>query len=212
MKTLKLTGLLLCIFIINSCTTNTDEDIPTDLEIILGEYPHSYYHRLILSFQDVSGNDLLNELHNAMDCVYYAEVKRGLYTFKVDFEDGIPNPYEGGSPSIYICKGAPDNIFPELNDDYCYLRFVLCGSRTYPYGVPEGAKQIPFSEKITFTLRCPYLFENNAAHEIVTWWKPSEERFGTTTCYRIEFGSKEFTEIYHSTKTWYSMATLFLDR
>jgi len=234
MKTLKLIAWLLIMLIVNSCTNNYEIDIENEEDIIPvdGGAPNYYVHKLVLGFQDDSGNDLLKELYNAMQCDdnYAGKVKPELYTLEIDFEDGIfnmfkpePAPLINGVPAyildihypeMSIWKGKYDIIFPELNDDYCYLRFNFPGSRTDHNGVPEGKEKMPFSEKITFTLNCHYLFGNNATHEIVTWWKPNEERAlsNETICYRIEFGGREFTEINHSSETSYSMATVVLDR
>ena len=199
MKTVKIIVLLLSILTINSCSNKEeiyDENTHVGED---GGYPNYYYHKLILSFQDGLGSDLLKELYNAMDCVYYAQVKPELYTLEIDFEDGIPNPYELYDASMTIWKGERDNFFLELNDDYCYLRFLFIGSRTYYRGMPEEIEKMPFSEKNTLTMCCPYLFGDNAAHEIVTWWKPNDKKaLSETICYRIEFGGKEFTEINHA--------------
>ena len=48
-----------------------------------------------------------------------------------------------------------------------------------------------FAEKIILRLTCPSLFSDNEAHDIVTWWQ-LKKGFSNPTCYRIEYGGKEF--------------------
>ena len=125
------------------------------------------------------------------------EVKSELYTLEYVFEDGIPSPWEpsGGCditipepPKMSLRKGKPfSKIYSDLNDNYDYLYFKTKSYRT---------SYFPFAEKIIIKLKCTYVFGDDEEHEIITWWKPYPEKSTVaTSCYRIEFNGKEYTEI-----------------
>ena len=108
-------------------------------------------------------------------------------------------------------------LFPDvaINENYYFLMFSTPGSPTYNIHGDNKDKienKIPFSEKITFTLKCPYPFGNNSAHEIVTWWKPYNMFRGGTICYHIEFEGKIITEFQYDTEiNCFSIATIVLE-
>lgn len=244
MKTLKFTGLLLSVLIINSCA-KTIKEVEVEEEKF-SAHNGFYIHRFFLSFQDASGNDLVKGIgvDTVSANVFLAGDPAGgnvspyLYTLEIDFEDGIPNISKPSS--IYYSEAVTTNYnnniynnsyykpfpmyllkaeafewqYPDvaIDGNYDYLRFYILGSPVYNGYENNNDKKIPFSEKITFTLKCPHLFGDNEAHEIITWWKPNEERVFYTICYRIEFGGKKFTEIITNEYATFSVATLVLDR
>ncbi|MDR2911434.1 MAG: hypothetical protein LBV47_08775 [Bacteroidales bacterium] len=153
-------------------------------------------------------------------------IKPELYTLDIIFEDGIPNPLKpepapiiNGYPAyvlnnpnprlnISLKKGSSikmhsnsTDLLPGVNPDCNYLYFDFKSYKIYGlpsallYGIP--AKEIPFTEKIILRLTCPYLFGDNEAHDIVTWWEPyiyeNGEESIYAVCYRIEFEGKEIT-------------------
>ena len=222
MKTLKLTVLILTMLIINSCTskeespTEEPQEVEDEIEIppnvslgITAFYPYGIpfsLQQLLLSFQDKSGNDLVKGIgfwsnywlaFNPVDStrlVYtgteggetdaWGVVNSELYTLEYAF-NGIPYDkniladYDWEKPPLGFRRGKPfSKKYPELNGNYDYLFFNTV-SRT---------------GKITFKLSCPYLFGDDAVHDIDTWWK-YEEDIEFPICYRIEFGGKEITEI-----------------
>ena len=204
MKSIKLM-VLLVVLVVVSCKKNDKAD---DIEYI--EYSYSLY----LSFQDASGNDLVKGIGFQPYGNYTEEesnggnVKSDLYTLEVVF------PYHWQSLSLHswfsFVKGkALKEAYPELKyGDYDCLSFQVSGLAVqYPYGV---IIRVPFAEKITFKLKCPYIFGDEAEHELVTWWKKKnkEERRPAALCYRIELGGREFTEINYSNDKYVSMATV----
>ena len=175
MKTLKFTVLLLTILIINSCNDKEEVDCCG---------LNAYQHLLWLGFQDEAGNDLLEGDEFIGDSEYEVRgtVKPKFYTLDIIYEDGIPNPYNsvnGPFPSLFWLPPPA----PPANTDYNYISFSVFSSRI----VAEY-----FAEKIIFRLKCPDLFDDNEAHDIVTWWEPI---IGTiyTKCYLLEYDGKEFT-------------------
>lgn len=216
MKTaLKFTVLFLTMLIINSCgkdeIKNTDE-IPITEEstkseeqegggmIIGGIYPF-YQHLLFINFQDVSGNDLVEGSEFIWNSEYGMRdvVKPEFYTLDIIFEAGIPNPwkpepnpniiYDERYPRIYLTKKIMP--FESLEKS---LWFETQSVKIA--GVPEAllygteTKKAAFAEKIIFRLTCRYLFGDNEAHDIITWWELKEG--GYPVCYRLEFEDNEF--------------------
>ena len=188
MKTLKISVLLLTTLIINSCTDKGD--------CIGCNAPH-YQHLLWLSFQDESGNDLLEGSEFVWSSNYgMADTgKPEFYALDIFHEDRIIVPGDYYS-RLYLAKGWLSPPKDYATPDYNYLWFDTYSSRI----VDEY-----FAKKVTLRLACPYLFGDNETHDIVTWWEPI---IGTTraTCYRIEYGGKEFPVSEES------IATIILDR
>ncbi|MDR2910387.1 MAG: hypothetical protein LBV47_03350 [Bacteroidales bacterium] len=160
-------------------------------------------------------------------------IKPELYTLDIIFEDGIPNPLkpepaplingrpayvlgEIPPPTVGLRKGSSMKMYshstellPGVNPDLNYLIFNFSSYRIYGlpmsllYGIPS--REVPFTEKVIFRLTCPYLFGDNEAHDIITWWELSGETFAAN-CYRMEFEGNEF-----NVKEGYAK-TVILDR
>ena len=224
MKPLKLISLLLSILTINSCSNRYVEDeiddrINNPYAGDCDEESRFYLYMLSISFQDVSGNDLVDGIGFNVwvsDGVSvtggkddsHGIVKHNLYTLEYVYEDGIPNTWKADTTPTYI-PDIPDPYIefvrtykePERNDNYCYLSFS-----NYSLKIDSDFKEI-FAEKITIKLKCSYIFSDNEEHEIVTWWKILNEK--RAMCDRIEFEGKEFTV---KTTNGYQSATLGFDR
>ena len=186
MKTLKFTVLILTMLTLNGC--NKDEGSSK------GEIGN-YQHMLWLSFQDASGNDLIegSEFISTKDVKLHDTIPPEYYTLEYVYEKGIPNPwkpdhnpnaiYNVRYPRLYLAEMIPQ--LP-LNHNYNYLWFDA--KSVYPDY---------FAEKIIFRLACPYIFGDNEAHDIVTWWERYKYANGDSSiygvCYRIEYDDKEFT-------------------
>ena len=176
MKILKFTVLFLTMFIINSCNSKKDDICCS---------PGSYQHLLWISFQDESGNDLLEGTEFVWSSNYgmIDTSKPELYTLDIIYKDGIPNMWNLSYdyPRLYLAKGWLSPPESSANPNYNYLWFETFSSRIVPKN---------FAEKVVFRLICFPLFGDNEAHDIVTWWKP----IGTINpnCYRVEYGGKEF--------------------
>ena len=214
-RTLKFTLLLLTMLIVSSCS-NKDEDVDP-----LCCMNPLYQHLLWISFQDESGNDLLegSEFVWSSDYGMRDTSKPEYYTLDVVYEDGIPNPwkpepkpyviYDINYPRLYWGKGWLSPPEPLANPYYNYLWFETSSykftgfAEALLYG--QSIEYCDFAEKIIFRLTCLYLFNDNEAHDIVTWWEIPSGRPDLTICYRIEFEGKEFP-------VKESIATIILDR
>ena len=206
MKSIKLM-VLLAVVVAVSCKKN-DETYNVEYR--------EYFYSLYLSFQDAAGNDLVKGIgfqsfgNDTEDESDRGAVKSDLYTSEVVF----PNHWQSQSlrhREVHFVKGkALKKAYPALKySDYDYLSFMVYGLAVqYYYGI---VVRVPFAEKITFKLKCPYIFGDEVEHELVTWWKEKtkeEERYSIALCYRIELGGKEFTEINYSDDGYVSMATV----
>ena len=206
--------------------------------------PSSCSHELLLSFRDASGNDLVKGIEfwgNNYPSLSYdvpggdthakGIVKRELHTLDYIYEDNYVEPFYPHSffRPMGLRKGEPfSEKYTEMNSNYDYLYF-----QSYAYGdgvimgedMPPNFKPATYAKKITFRLTCSYLFGDDEAHDIVTWWKPiydTEKGARSPICYSIEFDGKEITEIsyvcdvfYHNGEKFhhpYSIATIILDR
>ena len=230
MKTLKFTILLLCMLIINSCTKKNEDESTQKIipevtkqesneeskenpeHIIVDIYPF-YQHSLYLNFQDASGNDLLEGSEFIWDSEFGMRdpVKPEFYTLDIIFEDGIPNPwkpepkpyviYDVNYPRLYLAKTITPLESLEKSLWFETQSYKFTGfAEALLYG--WDIEYCDFAEKIIFRLTCPYIFGDNEAHDIVTWWELHEYY---TECYRVEYGGKEFP-------VEESVATIILDR
>jgi len=227
MKTLKLTVLLLAtVLIMNGCSNKEN------LICCLNPF---YQHLIWLSFQDASGNDLvkgigfdtwnseIGGLVTGKEGDGGGPVKREFYTLEYVYEDGIPNPwkpepkpwviYDVRYPEIALHEIMPSEF--NANPNYNYLWFE---TSSYKFtGGPEALlyghkiEDCDFAEKIIFRLTCPYLFGNDEAHDIITWWE-LKKGIRNPLCYRIEFDGKKITEIVYAKDSSFSLATIVLDR
>ena len=159
-----------------------------------------YGYSLFLSFQDESRNDLVDgiefdnwEGYTTKKDAIFGAVKPDLYLLEIVFPDGMKNPGKP-DPMLGIVKGE------YASDDYYYLTF---GTSSY--------RNQPFEEKITFRVKCPYVFGDNAIHDIVTWWVYTGNHTFSAKCYRIEFDGKEYTQITYEQGDQMSMATIILE-
>ena len=239
MKILKFMVFILTMLIINSCgkgkDENIDEEIPTATEETdsIGYdrgMPYPFYkHLLFINFQDASGNDLVK----GSEFIWNSElgmrdtVKPKFYTLDIIFEDGIPNPWKP-EPAPMVDVGNGTQV-PLYILDVQYPRLYLAKTitplksvekalwfETSSYrdiSVPEALlyEESLLAEKIIFRLTCPYIFNDNKAHDIVTWWKLDTDENGElislyAKCYCVEYGGKEFPVSEES------IATIILDR
>ena len=46
---------------------------------------------------------------------------------------------------------------------------------------------------LTYKIKCPYIFGDDAVHELVTYWEIPNERNPSAKCYRITFEGNEVT-------------------
>jgi len=182
-------GLSLSILIMNSCEKSGG---------VFGSYQ---YDEICLGFRDASGNDIVNGIDYwcPPDCIPPDEgdfvvglVNLESYTLDVIF----PDPRM--CPDVLESYGADDKrvafYCPTLSlrkDNGIYYLSFLPFSKTH-----FDNKKISPAEIITLKLRCPYVFGDDAEHEIVTYWNNSSYN---QECIRIDFDGKEYAIKHHST-------------
>ena len=155
--------------------------------------PPHINRNVFLSFQDVSGNDLVSgiECNYFNNDPFYGEIKKELIDLYI-FYDGIYllSGWATGHNTVSINK---------KHDNYCYVGLHF-----------NHGKHYPFINKVVYRLRCFYIFGDNNLHEIITYWK-SEKEMINHICYRIEFEGKEYTQINYD-EYKFSVATIVLER
>ncbi len=174
MKTLKIIGLLVLMMNFSSCDFLSRDDEP--------EFVSYYFY---LSFQDVSGNDLVKGIElNASS----GAVKDSLYTLDII----VSEPCKNWDNKIYNAPARPgfepDVNYPKLgmvtNNGYCYL--------TSAFYLPVN--DCPEMKILTYKLKCPYVFGDDEVHEFVTYWDiPKDKINHAAKCYHIAFEGKEIT-------------------
>ncbi|MDR1718454.1 MAG: hypothetical protein LBS20_21665 [Prevotella sp.] len=182
MKTLKISGLLAFVIMnFSSCFLFPDHE------------PEFVVYKLGLSFQDASGNDLVKGigLEWWLDSTFVSEeqaqsgiVKNDLYVLDII----VSEPCKNWDNKIYNTPGS-DVIRPGLgmmryNNGYRYLY--------NDFNVPVG--DCPKEKILTYKLKCPYVFGDEAVHEFVTYWDIPKAKVANeyvAKCYRIEFEGNE---------------------
>ncbi|MDR2911408.1 MAG: hypothetical protein LBV47_08645 [Bacteroidales bacterium] len=177
-------------------------------------YPPGYTHSLWLGFQNISGNDLLEGAELIWSDEMSSAYNSKFYTLDVVYEDGIPDPYKNNDPrydkmypGLFLWEGQspPWQLGSRLNlnPNYNYLQFNVFSNRNY------------FAQKIIFRLTCPYLFGDDEAHDIVTWWKNYTYRNKyniNTFCYRMEYEGNEVPVYGNDMSEGFRVANIILNR
>jgi hypothetical protein len=231
MKWYQIAFLIFSTLTVNSCsdkderTSEVGEKPSEEFQQTITGSPVPYYvHWLWLSFQDISGNDLVKgieyytndtvkggseysmlvrtgETVEGGDEEHGGFVKPELFTLDL-FYNGSYYPVQE-IPKLTYYKKLQCKFFPGANPDYSYLSFCT-----------QSAKYYTFAEIIAFRLKCPYLFGNDSEHYIITYWKKQSDDliriYGEAPiCYRIEFGDKEYEITGNSLYT--NVATIIVD-
>jgi len=176
MKTSKIVGLLTFI-IINFSTC----------DLLFRHHDHmseSVVYNLGLNFQDGAGNDLvegigLEEWGHVIPDLYVLDIILSEPCENWDNEVYNTPARPGFRPTAY----RPQFVMQRYTDD-CYL--------TNRFGVPVG--DCPEEKILTYKLKVPYVFGDEAVHEIVTYWdipKKKSDYAYYAKCNRIEFEGKE---------------------
>jgi len=171
-----------------------------------GEYPF-YTYTLYLNILDASGNDRIKgiEIVDTTNnfAFYDAEhslvpIKHDLYTLDIVFPEGSTNlyivePLSGGQPMNH------PELFLYNRNGYNYIGIDVA---SYKFTWPDLEEIIPPVGKFVFQVTCPYIFGDEAVHEIVTWWeldpnfsKNYENELTPIYCHSIEFENKEITNL-----------------
>jgi len=199
-----------------SCVNSIDK-IDEIVDVYKGnDYPFCS-HFLLLRIQDTSGNDLVKGIryntNGATEIVpeerYLGIVESDLYTLNIIYPNLCNDVYYlhyKDASEYYI----PDAFFPTL-----HLQ-KIDGNYFLELSTKSYIKDCSAAEKLTFKLKCHYLFGDDAEHDIVTYWKPDTEYNGigihAHLCYRIELDGKEFEEITYESYNQVSKAMVILDR
>ncbi len=173
MKTLKILSLVALIMLSSSCEPPF---IHTEPEFV--------GYNLYLSFQDISGNDLVKgiEFHDSL-----GSVEDSLYTLDII----VSEPCWNWNNDIYNVPARP-GFEPAVHrpilglsrhNGYSYL--------TNQFGLPVN--DCPKQKILTYKIKCPYLFGDDAVHELVTYWDIPDKSNPSAKCYRIEFEGNEIT-------------------
>lgn len=194
MKALKVFGLL-AIAMINL----------TSCDSLFGTLPpESVGYGIALSFQDASGKDLVKGIEleewtpgSSMQDAQWGTVKSDLYTLDIGLSKACLDSEKGIGFEL-------DNrhILGMAHGEFYYLRndFTL------------DADDCPEEKTLTYKLKCPYIFGDEAIHEIVTYWNIPKEKNANrhvAECYLIKFDGNEITPTLKDDKLVYA-ATIVL--
>ena len=235
MKTLKFLNLLISILILTNCTHSNQSNAHDDLSI-------NMYDHLLLRLLDSSGNDLIKgiglEYWHRMDSIpeedaVIGSVSRELYSLEDIYH---PDPFmnwfaqkKTRSPSDGIFDIGIERL--SKNDFnfllFTFYSFAICNDIRF-----EGS--YPPADKIVSKLKCPYIFGDDAEHEITTYWriKSKREAFNenyvetyVSELFSIELDGKEATELTYlsdliddpydpivSDRNYAKLATFVIDR
>ena len=170
MKTFKILVLLVLIML-SSCNP------PLHTE------PEFVFYNLNLNFQDSAGNDLINGIKFNKSL---GSLENDLYSLDIIVSEKCWN----WDNDIYNSPARPgfepDVHRPTLglaeNNDYFFL--------TNQFGLPVN--DCPKQTKLTYKIKCAYVFGDEEVHELITYWNISKDN-PYAKCYRIEFKDNEIT-------------------
>lgn len=172
MKTLKILGLLALMMNYASCDLLFSHVEPESV---------SYY--LNLNFQDASGNDLVKGIEFDASS---GTVNDSLFTLDII----VSEPCGNWDNKIYNAPARP-GFEPDVNRPKLgMLKYNSCCYLTNGFYIPVN--DCPEEKILTYQLKCPYIFGDDAVHEFVTYWDiPKDKVNQTAKCNRIEFEGNE---------------------
>lgn len=158
---------------------------------------HYTVYNLAIGFRDASGSDLVKGIGLkdrqsgvSMEDAKWGEVDSDQYRLDIM----VDIPCWNWSNDTYDTPSRPatgpfEVKRPQLDiyyyDEICYLHNY--------FELP--VEDCPDQRKLTYKLKCPYVFGDKEVHELVTYWDiPTEKPVPTTyaKCLRIEFGGDKF--------------------
>ena len=146
--------------------------------------PEFIGYNLYLSFQDASGNDLVKEIELSESS---GAVKESLYSLDII----VSEPCWNWDNEIYNAPARP-GFEPDVNRP----KLALSNYEGYSYLINQFGLPVddcPKQEILTYKIKCPYIFGDDAVHELVTYWEIPNERNPSAKCYRITFEGNEVT-------------------
>ena len=183
MRKIIISGLLILLSV-----TVTSCDFLFNLFHTQSDLEESDVYNLALSFQDVSGKDLVN----GIELKDYATVNLNAYNLDIIASEPRESRYDD---MLGIKK---------YNDGYCYLKNNL--------SVFIGEDR-PEERKLTYRLQCPHLFGDNDVHYIDTYWDIPKDKKGLdyyAKCTLIEYGGKKIIPHIDEDEQYY-VATVILN-
>ena len=198
MKTFKLPSLLALIIInFSSC------------DLIFDHEPDTIAYNLDLSFQDSSGHDLVKGIGLEEWCcptdmpeeqAQWGSVKRDLYVLDII----------ASQPCQDLITARRPGVFHDPDVDHFRLGMNKLNNNYY-FTIEFGllVKNCPNEKMLTYKLKCPYVFGDEAVHEFVTYWDIPKIRNKSTyaKCNRIEFEGRVFTQPQITTQDYYNPYT-----
>ena len=162
MKTLRnFSCLILVVIAISSC-----QPPPPALDI----------YALVLCFQDASGNNILEDIESEQLCIDEGTVNPELYSLDIILQNYINGETVPG-PDIYP-QTVPLQTRENNQLGTCLSIYIT------------RLRKKNNVRKLTYKLKCPYVFGDEEIHEIVAYWNLHELH---AECYRIEFEGQEIT-------------------
>lgn len=161
--------------------------------------PASVVYNLGLSFQDASGKDLVKGIEleewwptgTSMENTTNGSVKPDLYVLDIILSE----PCENWDNDIYNAPARPGFI-PDVNRPTLLMKRFKNDSyliNSFSFWISS----CPEEKILTYKLKCPYVFGDEAVHELVTYWDIPDTKSSYNTyfakCYLIEFEGKAIT-------------------
>ncbi|MDR2894919.1 MAG: hypothetical protein LBU97_05605 [Alistipes sp.] len=166
---------------------------------------------LYLSFVDTDGNDLVKDIGAVESGAAYeiGHVLPDEYTL-ISF----PNKRDLGWLSDPTAIYDNPNPYPDLALGHPIINDMLGVEReVLEIRISSAPWYEGYVDEITYTLTCPHIFGDEAAHEIVTYWRdPSDTPTHYRFCYRVVVDGVEYTDIEYAGGQQVSYATITLDR
>jgi len=107
-------------------------------------------------------------------------------------------------PGVSFDEHVPTLAVHPIDDDY----FLLLNT-----GSPFNKNCPNPAETLIFKLKCPYMFGDDAVHDIVTYWKEGNKPTNSRLCYRVELDGNSTEEFIYEDHNQISRGTLkFGDR
>ena len=178
-------------------------------DLFFHQEPFIIHYRLIFSFQDVSGNDLVKGIglmrwkpdSVPMEEAHYGYVDWSLLRLDVIFPEQCKDGGNRHFNSIDMLE-----LRWERNDDYNTLQadFAL------------EFDDCPNTKVLNYKINSPYIFGDYYIHNLVTYWeipkKKDKYSNNRAKCYRIEFEGKVYTPIIDESSSRNTSVTIIYER
>lgn len=181
LKILSVWTLVIILFSSSYCVSNHD--------------PEFVVYNLGLSFQDVSGKDLVKGIGleewsagTSMEGATWGSVNADLYVLDIIFSE----PCENWDNKIYNSPARPGFI-PDVNRPK-FLMDIYNGNCHLTNSFAYPADDCPEQKMLTYKLKIPYVFGDEAVHELVTYWDIPNKKSSLNSyakCNRIVFEGNE---------------------